>query len=96
MCLFIGHLATSRESDCSRRNQFRKLQDDLNAELESGADIGPGLFGPSLTFTDRTNVPWKAVVERPLAATRARYVRQSGCHPLSSETPVWPSWLRRR
>jgi hypothetical protein len=47
----------------------------VKSALESGADVEPGLFRPSLKFTERTNISWKSVVERVLASTKAdKYV----------------------
>jgi hypothetical protein len=35
---------------------------------ESGADVEPTVFRPSLKLTERTNVSWKSVVERVLVS----------------------------
>ena len=58
------------------KEPVRRAQADVKSALESGADVEPGLFRPSLKFTERTNISWKSVVERVLASTKAdKYVK---------------------
>jgi len=50
------------------KEPVRRAQADVRAMPESGADVEPTVFRPSLKLTERTNVSWKSVVERVLVS----------------------------